>query len=87
MTKFAKLMEKLGADKVLHFLAGMVIMSLFSGCSFECNLLGAFIALIAGAAKEQFFDDEIDQEEIIATAMGGVVAAILFSVRLAICGF
>lgn len=87
MTWFAKFVENVGIDKILHFLVGMVVMSLFSGYSFECNLLGVFMALIAGVVKEQFIDNEIDGEDIIATAMGGVVAAMLFSVRLAFFGF
>lgn len=75
--KIVALISKVPYDKLLHFIAGLVIAAFF------CITLGMKVcivpAIVAGFAKE-FFDnwtsDEVDWWDFVATVAGGLVIQI-----------
>ena len=72
-----KLVEKIGADKLLHFFVAAWLVS-------ECKAFGivaAFFSWIAviilSAIKEHFFDDEPEPMDACAAAYGGFVSLLI----------
>lgn len=84
-TKLASLIEKVGVDKVLHFLVGfaVVLAGLMYGLGFSASLAGwggwaLFIVVGLAFCKEKFVDKDFDFVDIWATFMGGVLGMILY---------
>lgn len=73
-----KLVEKYGVDKILHFLGGGWIVSMFSPIGWLGILLGVIIMLIVSFAKELFFDEIFDYKDILAACLGGGVSIIIY---------
>lgn len=82
-------MKKFGTDKILHFLAGMVIclvvISLgklaFPEEQVMAYGIGLACTLLAGIAKELYDGwDKADQWDFAATLIGGVIGAVLLGI-------
>jgi hypothetical protein len=85
-TKLASLIEKVGVDKVLHFLVGFafVLAGLMYGLGFSASPAGwggwaLFIVIGLAFIKEKLIDKDFDFVDIWATFAGGVLGMILYS--------
>lgn len=83
-----KLVEKVGADNVLHFLGGgwltlligLVIYWLFNVDNFSMNvslILGGFITMALEYFKEWKLDDNFDWHDVLATLVGVVISIVI----------
>lgn len=73
-----KLVEKFGADKLLHFLLGWVIVSLGSPFGYIGIIIATFIACLLSAIKEYELDTVKDMKDLIADILGAVSSGIYF---------
>lgn len=78
------LLEKYGIDKILHFIGGGWIVSMFSPIGWLGIVLGYIIMMAVSFAKEKFFDETFDKNDIIAACLGGGVSVIVFLLTLLI---
>lgn len=65
-------------DKVMHFLGGAWIVSVFSPIGWWGILIGIVVMLLLSIVKEQFLDDEFDWKDIIAACIGSAVSVLLY---------
>ena len=72
------IVNKLGNDKVMHFLGGAWITSLFSPIGWFGILIGVIITMILIFIKEQYLDTEFELKDIIAAGIGCIVSTILY---------
>ena len=90
MKQIDKLINKIGMDKVLHFLVGNLIASFITiialgqeGCfnitSIGAVAISAIIVLFASAYKEFILDDESDYMDILAS-LCGVIPVLLATI-------
>jgi Na+-transporting NADH:ubiquinone oxidoreductase subunit NqrE len=72
-----KLVEKVGYDKLLHFLVAAWVVSacLLYGTGVGC--IAWIIIILLSIIKEKIFDDYSDTKDIIAGALGGFVSLLL----------
>lgn len=77
-----KLVEKYGADKVLHFLGGGWIVSIFTPLGWLGVILGLVLMLIVSLAKELFFDSYFDKKDIAAACIGGGASVMAYTMIL-----
>lgn len=82
-----KLVEKYGIDKVLHFLGGGWIVSMFTPLGWLGVILGVVLMLIVSLAKELFFDSFFDKKDIIAASIGGGVSVIIYLLIMLVSTF
>ena len=73
-----KLVEKFGADKLLHFLLGWVIVSLGSPFGYIGIVISIFIACLLSAIKEFELDAVKDMKDMIAGILGALSSGIYF---------
>lgn len=73
-----KLVEKFGADKLLHFLLGWVIVSLGSPFGYIGIIIATVIACLLSAIKEYKLDAVNDTKDMIAGILGAVSSGIYF---------
>lgn len=78
------LVKKYGVDKILHFLGGGWIVSMFSPLGWLGILLGVILMLVLSFAKELFLDSFFDKNDIIAACLGGGVSIVIFLLTLLI---
>lgn len=73
-----KLVEKFGADKLLHFLLGWVIVSM--GSPFGCIgiVIGTILACFLSIIKEFKLDAVKDMKDLIASILGAISSSIYF---------
>lgn len=76
-----KLIKKIGVDKLLHFLCGMII-ALISLIVFKSFITAIILTTWIGAAKEIFDmrknDNKFDVLDLIFTIVGGLLGAAFF---------
>ena len=76
-----KLIKKIGVDKLLHFLCGMII-ALISLIIFKSFITAIVLTAWIGAAKEIFDmrknDNKFDVLDLIFTIVGGLLGAAFF---------
>jgi hypothetical protein len=77
-----KLVEKYGIDKLLHFLGGGWIVSIFTPLGWLGIILGLILMLILSLAKELFFDSSFDKNDIAAACIGGGASVIVYAMIL-----
>lgn len=77
-----KAVEKLGLDKVTHFLAGALVAVMaylvvgMAGATQAASLATGFgLSIVAGVVKE-LFDERFEWKDLLATAIGGAAATI-----------
>lgn len=90
-----KVVNKLGIDKVLHFLCGAVIAFVFNIIIivqeaamtttkyFITTIIGVIAAIVIGLVKE-FIDTKFDIKDFLVTAFGGVFAYMIFVLAILI---
>lgn len=71
------LRAKIGDDKLLHFFGGGWFLSAFTPFSWIGLLIGAVILFSVSFIKE-FFDDEFDWKDILATGLGASVSTLIY---------
>ena len=70
--------EKVGIDKVLHFLGGGWITSMFSPFGWVGIIIGIVITIILSFIKEQFLDSFFDWKDICAAFIGSVISVLIY---------
>ena len=90
-----KVVNKLGIDKVLHFLCGAVIAFAFNiiiivqeaamttAKYFITTIIGVIAAIVIGLVKE-FIDTKFDIKDFLVTAFGGVFTYMIFVLAILI---
>lgn len=74
------IVEKFGSDKVLHFLGGGWITSIFSPFGWIGIIIGVLITLVLSLIKEQFLDSFFDWKDICAASIGSVISVLIYFV-------
>lgn len=84
-TKLSSLISKIGVDKILHFLVGLifVLSGLMYGLGFSASPAGwggwaLFIIVGLSFVKEKFIDKDFDFVDIWYTFMGGVLGMLMY---------
>ena len=91
MKELDNFLEKVGADKVLHFLGGALICAVVSIVmdvqegvtswrTLFVPLAGLIVALFAAWVKERFFDSSFDKKDFLATVLGFVPVWLAFAI-------
>lgn len=73
-----EIIKKYGVDKLLHFLGGGWIVSIFIPFEWISIILGILLMLIASFIKEKWFDNTFDKNDIIAACIGGTTSIITY---------
>lgn len=72
-----KINEKVGQDKVLHFLLAAWAMAQFTGHGVWMAILGLLIIAAASVAKEKWLDDTPDWMDVAAAVLGAMAQVLL----------
>lgn len=72
-----KLVEKIGADKLLHFFVAAWLVSECKAFGIGVAFFGWIAVIILSAIKEHFLDDEPDPMDACAAAYGGIVSLLI----------
>lgn len=72
-----KINEKVGQDKVLHFLLAAWIMAQFTSHGVWMSILGLLIIAGASVAKEKWLDDTPDWMDVVAAVLGAMAQVLL----------
>ena len=79
-----KLVEKFGADKLLHYAVGgwlTAICSLFGWI----GLLAGFILVVALSFIKERLDDKSDKKDILAGVLGSITMVIIYLIKWLLC--
>jgi len=93
---FNNIINKIGVDKILHFLVGAVITftinvltifqeGIINNVSIGLSVIGVIVATIAAVLKECIIDEQIDKKDIIATVIGAIFAFIVCAIGVWFC--
>lgn len=69
-----KLVEKVGMDKMLHFLVAAWAVSECKAYGIGAGCIAWIAVVVLSAVKEKVFDDYVDAQDIFAGALGGFVS-------------
>lgn len=69
-----KLVEKVGADRLLHFFVAAWLVSECKAFGIIAAFFGWIVVIILSAIKEHFLDDEPEPMDACAAAYGGFVS-------------
>ena len=72
-----KLVEKVGADKLLHFFIAAWLVSECKAFGIVAAFFGWIVVIILSAIKEHFLDDEPEPMDACAAAYGGIVSLLI----------
>ena len=72
------IIEKFGIDKVLHFLGGAWIVSMFSPIGWVGIIIGIVAMLALSFVKEIFLDEIFDIKDIFAACLGGGLSTLIY---------
>ena len=72
-----KLVEKIGADKLLHFFVAAWLVSECKAFGIIAGFFGWIVVIILSAIKERFLDDEPEPMDACAAAYGGFVSLLI----------
>ncbi len=72
------LANNFGIDKILHFIGGGWIVSLFTPFGWLGLIIGFILMLILSFVKELYLDDSFDKRDIIFGCFGGGVSIVLY---------
>lgn len=72
-----KLVEKVGADRLLHFFVAAWLVSECKAFGIIAGFFGWIVVIILSAVKEHFFDDEPEPMDACAAAYGGIVSLLI----------
>ena len=73
-----KLVEKFGADKLLHFLLGWVIVSMSAPFGYIGIIIGFILVCVLSTIKEFKLDAVKDMKDLIAGCLGAISSSIYF---------
>ena len=79
-----ELIDKIGNDKVLHFLVGAWIVSILTPMGWGAVTVGIVLVLFASVIKEIFLDDVSDVWDIVAGVAGSVASTLIYGI-IALC--
>ena len=72
------IIEKFGVDKVLHFLGGGWLTSIFSPFGWVGIIIGIAVTIILSFIKELFLDSFFDWKDICAASIGSVISVLIY---------
>lgn len=72
-----KLVEKVGADRLLHFFVAAWLVSECKSFGIIAGFIGWIAVIILSAIKEHFFDDEPEPMDACSAAYGGIVSLLI----------
>jgi uncharacterized membrane protein (UPF0136 family) len=72
-----KLVEKVGADRLLHFFVAAWLVSECKAFGIVAAFFGWIVVIILSAIKEHFLDDEPEPMDACAAAYGGIVSLLI----------
>ena len=72
-----KLVEKVGADRLLHFFVAAWLVSECKAFGIIAGFFGWIAVIILSAVKEHFLDDEPEPMDACAAAYGGFVSLLI----------
>jgi len=72
------IIEQYGEDKMMHFLGGGWIVSMFSPFGWIGIIIGIIIMLGISYIKEKYLDDIFDVKDIIAASIGGGISTLIY---------
>lgn len=72
-----KLVEKIGADKLLHFFVAAWIVAECKAYGIEAGCIAWITVVILSVIKEKVLDKHIDAKDIFAGALGGFTSLVL----------
>lgn len=78
MNAINKIIDKIGTDKVMHFLVGAWIVSALSPAGWGAVKIGIVLVVFLSLLKELFFDDERDWYDVLAAVIGVAVSVFIF---------
>lgn len=72
-----KLVEKVGADRLLHFFVAAWVVAECKAYGIEAGCIAWITVVILSVIKEKVFDKHIDAKDIFAGALGGFTSLVL----------
>ena len=75
-----KLVEKVGADKLLHFFVAAWLVSECKSYGVAPMLLGFVVVVLLAVVKEYVLDKTGDYKDVLCSMLGGVFSILLFIV-------
>ena len=72
-----KLVEKIGADRLLHFFVAAWLVSECKSFGIIAGFFGWIVVIILSAVKEHFLYDEPEPMDDCAAAYGGIVSLLI----------
>lgn len=72
-----KLVEKVGADKLLHFFVSAWLVSECKAFGIIAGFFGWIVVIVLSAIKEHFLDDEPEPMDACAAAYGGFLSLLI----------
>lgn len=72
-----KLVERFGADKLLHFFVAAWVVAECKAYGIEAGCIAWITVVILSAIKEKVFDKYVDAKDIFAGALGGFVSLLI----------
>ena len=72
-----KLIEKVGMDKMLHFLVAAWIVAECKSFGIGVGCIAWIVVVVLSWIKEDFLDDHVDARDIFAGALGGFVSLLI----------
>ena len=70
--------DKVGDDKIMHFLGGAWVVALGTPFSWCGVIITSILTLALSIVKEQYLDDKFDKWDIVATMIGAAVSALIY---------
>ena len=72
-----KLVQKIGADKLLHFFVAAWVVAECKAYGIEAGCIAWITVVILSVIKEKLFDKYVDAKDIFAGALGGFTSLVL----------
>lgn len=72
------IIKKYGSDKVIHFVCGGWITSVFSLFGLWSTIIGVLFTFIISFVKEKYLDDFFDKKDIIAAMVGSGISVLIY---------
>ena len=72
------IVNKFGADKVMHFLGGALLTAFFAFFGFYPAIAGVIVTAVVSFVKEAFFDEKFDASDMYAALLGSVIVFVFY---------
>jgi hypothetical protein len=77
MNKLNSWIEKIGADKLLHFFVAAWMVSECKAYGIGVGCIAWIVVVVLSWIKEDFLDDQVDARDIFAGALGGFISLLI----------